>query len=124
MNEQSSTGATSATQSTNMLEKPHPSEFLEFATLGPSRIPAAESRGTEHTEAGSRLEPIHLTETNDALYQGLLATVPGYRRMSIDARAATSAEHKMSLSDARHTPLPKSHWLVHSTILYNHHGGL
>jgi hypothetical protein len=99
MNEQPSTCATSATQSTNTSEKPHPSEFLEFTTLGPSKIPDAVSRRTEGAEHGSRLDHIHRTETNDALYQSLIASVPGYRRMSIEARAATSAEHKMSLSE-------------------------
>lgn len=99
MNEQFSTGATRTTQSTNMLEKPHPSEFLEFNILGPPRIPEAGSRRAEGAEHGSRLEAIDRTDATDALYQGLLASVPGYRRMSIDARAATSAEHKTSLSD-------------------------
>lgn len=92
------TNTTRASSSTNNeTSKPHPSEFLEFATV-PGAIP------------GKRLEPLKVgpsiefqadsgvsnpTHSNDALYDGLSRAIPNLRRLSIEARAATRAEHRM-----------------------------
>jgi hypothetical protein len=99
MSESPSNRADSApTESGMSEEKPHPSEFLEFARLGPSVIPAVAPRrsdGAPENPSDSILNP---TQSNDEMFRGLVASVPGYRRMSVDARAATRAEHKMSFA--------------------------
>lgn len=83
-------------QSTVSAEKPHPSELLQFTTLGSFSIPEA----APHEQNGSHMPPketfIRPTQTSDALYNDLVAAIPGYRRMSVEARAATTAEHRMS----------------------------
>jgi MFS transporter, SP family, general alpha glucoside:H+ symporter len=80
-------------------EEPHPSELLEFTTLSRPAIPGVaphEDYGAHMRSFETFLRPTH---TNDALYNGLVAAIPGYRRMSIEARAAARAEHKMSLAE-------------------------
>ena len=86
-------------ESTVSAEKAHPSEFLEFTTLGRPSIPDKaphEQYGAHMRSSETYLRP---TQTNDALYNGLVAAIPNYRRMSVDARAATKAEHKMSFRE-------------------------
>lgn len=86
-------------ESTASTEKPHPSELLEFITLGRSFVPQV----APHEQYGAHVRRsetfIRPTQTNDALYNGLVAAIPGYRRMSVEARAATTAEHKMSFGE-------------------------
>ena len=79
-------------------EKPHPSEFLEFATVNSKVL-----------QQGIRLQPLkivpgsettsgdlNITGSNDDLYHGLSAAIPNLRRLSVEARAATKKEHKMT----------------------------
>lgn len=88
--------------------KPHPSEFLEFATVhdhgirrgGPKLEPIKTVAGPESTSG--LLNP---TTSSDDLYNGLAAAIPNLRRLSIEARAATKREHKMTfLSACRQYP--------------------
>lgn len=80
-------------------DKPHPSEFLEFATvcdptshrLEPLKTRTEPTESKESTESG-----IHVTRSNDDLFHGLSAAIPGLRRLSVEARAATKAEHAMT----------------------------
>ncbi|ETN42527.1 uncharacterized protein HMPREF1541_01684 [Cyphellophora europaea CBS 101466] len=72
----------------------HPSEFLEFVDL---------SRGIH----GGRVQPLkphagqesdtphNITRSNDDLFSGLSQAIPDLRRLSVEARAATKAEHSM-----------------------------
>jgi hypothetical protein len=78
--------------------KPHPSEYLEFVTLGPQQDgPRLEPLRTipdvEKEDAENR---INVTSSNDDLFRGLSAAIPGLRRLSVEARAATKAEHEMT----------------------------
>lgn len=79
------------------VEKAHPSEFLEFATVAPGidRITTVAKAPPTHIleTVDARINP---TQSNDDLYHGLSAAVPGLRRLSADARAATEAERKMT----------------------------
>ncbi|RMZ80418.1 hypothetical protein DV737_g3041, partial [Chaetothyriales sp. CBS 132003] len=85
-------------------EKPHPSEFLEFATvneqglgvrLEPLKIPSASLGGRDSSSEATRF-----TRSNDNLFHGLNAAIPNLRRLSSDARAATKKEHKMTFLSA------------------------
>ena len=86
---------------TNSIEhaKVHPSEYLEFATVQdgglPTRTRFEEIRPQAAAEPISR---INVTNSNDDLYRGLQEAIPNLRRLSVDARAATKAEHKMTFT--------------------------
>lgn len=78
--------------------KPHPSEYLEFVTVGPqqtaTRLEPLKTRpDVEKEDTHNR---INATSSNDDLFHGLSAAIPGLRRLSIEARAATKAEHNMT----------------------------
>jgi SP family general alpha glucoside:H+ symporter-like MFS transporter len=77
-------------------DKPHPSEFLEFVTVaeGPN-APRLQPLRTETTKDYEQ-DRIHVTRSNDDLFHGLSAAIPGLRRLSVEARAATKAEHAMT----------------------------
>src|SRR5271154_2029956 len=45
-------------------------------------------------------------------YCGLVASVPGYRRMSVDGRAAIRTEHKMSFAQGIRLYLKAIVWLI------------
>ena len=81
--------------------KPHPSELLEFVTVGPTnttlhrgdlKLPHQPTIQIE-TPAHSKIE---LTQSNDDLFKGLNAAIPNLRRLSADAKKASKAEHKMT----------------------------
>lgn len=75
-------------------DKVHPSEYLEFATLsssGPTGRVQPLKPGTTHRPDS----PINVTQSNDDLFHGLSQAIPNLRRLSIEARAATKAEHTM-----------------------------
>ena len=82
-----------------MSGKLHPSEFLEFADLGSSQAPKARLGRSDGVEATPSTPPVSSTGSEDDLFRGLAASVPGYRRMSVDAKAATKAEHRMTFSE-------------------------
>ncbi|KAH0831617.1 Alpha-glucosides permease MPH3 [Fonsecaea pedrosoi] len=75
-------------------DKPHPSEFLEFVTVpgqpGSCRLEPLKTQNERETDR------IHATQSNDDLFHGLSAAIPGLRNLSVDARAATKAEHAMT----------------------------
>lgn len=86
------------------IDKVHPSEFLEFATIAESgRI------GTQHepiqseiknattssTPERGNVECASVTTSNDDLFRGMSVAIPDLRRLSADARAHTATEHKM-----------------------------
>lgn len=80
------------------VEKAHPSEYLEFVTVAPDNNRISFARTIEEKpiileQTETRINP---TQSNDDLYHGLAAAVPGLRRLSVDARAATEAERKMT----------------------------
>ncbi|KAK5074999.1 hypothetical protein LTR64_001204 [Lithohypha guttulata] len=85
------------------LDKVHPSELLEFATVADSgRIETAPTFGSatnhatkERLDRGDvRRESV--TRSNDDLFRGMSVAIPDLRRLSADARAHTEAEHKMT----------------------------
>jgi hypothetical protein len=76
-------------------EKKHPSEYLEFASL-PGTIPGTRLQPLKSVAIEEPESPLHNpTQSNDALYDGLSRAIPNLRRLSIEARAATKAEHRM-----------------------------
>ena len=80
-------------------EKAHPSEYLEFATVPDSGLPKPTRLEPLQVKTAAGPEPVsqvNITQSNDDLYQGLQAAIPNLRRLSIEARAATKAEHKMT----------------------------
>ncbi|RMZ89089.1 hypothetical protein DV736_g3689, partial [Chaetothyriales sp. CBS 134916] len=86
-------------------EKPHPSEFLEFATVNEQHLgvrlePLKTGSASPGMGRGSGLEAIGVTRSNDNLYHGLNAAIPNLRRLSTDARAAAKKEHKMTFLSA------------------------
>lgn len=101
------------------VEKAHPSEFLEFATVAPgiNRITTTAKVPTEILEPVETNQYIP-TQSNDDLYHGLSAAVPGLRRLSVDARAATEAERKMTfLTSVRLYPKAIAWSLLLSTTI-------
>jgi MFS transporter, SP family, general alpha glucoside:H+ symporter len=82
-------------------DKPHPSEFLEFVTVADAnpgqRLQPLRITSDESVKEGipSRIE---VTQSNDDLFRGLSRAIPGLRRLSVDARAATKAEHAMTFA--------------------------
>src|ERR1700742_1813067 len=86
-------GQESPTAST---DKPHPSEFLEFVTVANTpNAPRLQPLRTQ-TAKDSNEDRIHITRSNDDLFHVLSAAIPGLRRLSVEARAATKAEHAMT----------------------------
>lgn len=87
-------------------DKPHPSEFLDFITVGPLGTTAAQDED-RHKDAIEIQEPsgLELTQSNDDLFSGLSTAIPNLRRLSMEAKKATKAEHKMTfLSGVRLYP--------------------
>ncbi|KAL8243766.1 hypothetical protein R6Q59_010024 [Mikania micrantha] len=80
------------------IEKTHPSEYLEFATVGPNLDRITTTADVPPSAATVELVETHVdpTKSSDELYHGLSASVPGLRRLSADARAATEAERKLT----------------------------
>ena len=81
--------------------KPHPSEFLEFVTVNAHAggEPRLEPLKTAPSDDGDEHDPenrIRITRSNDDLFHGLSAAIPSLRRLSVEARAATKAEHAMT----------------------------
>lgn len=75
----------------------HPSEFLEFATIPTSGVPRHPRLEPIKTQPGSEsVSQLNVTNSNDDLYRGLQQAIPDLRRLSIEARNATKAEHKMT----------------------------
>lgn len=83
------------------LEKVHPSELLEFATIhssgtiGTFQAPKSE-QGQPQSPQVENEEQINITQSNDDLFHGLSAAIPGLRRLSVEARNATEAERKVT----------------------------
>ncbi|KIY00561.1 uncharacterized protein Z520_03224 [Fonsecaea multimorphosa CBS 102226] len=81
-------------------DKPHPSEFLEFVTVpgqpGACRLEPLKAQNERDTAKSPAEDRIHITQSNDDLFHGLSAAIPGLRRLSVEARAATKAEHAMT----------------------------
>ena len=81
-------------------EKTHPSEFLEFVTVagGPAdrRLQPLRTQTATVNDKDSHAERIQVTQSNDDLFHGLSRAIPGLRRLSVEARAATKAEHAMT----------------------------
>ena len=81
-------------------DKPHPSEFLEFVTVaggsGPHRLRPLRLQTATDSLKGSGEDRIRPTQSNDDLFHGLSRAIPGLRRLSVEARAATKAEHDMT----------------------------
>jgi len=107
-------GVDSALSRPSTLDKPHPSEFLEFATVAQSGRPevlrhdASQGDGlTLHTVSTG--PGVTVTQSNDDLFDGLSAAIPGLRRMSVDARAGAKAEHKMTFTQGCRL-YPKAIW--------------
>lgn len=90
----------SADHGFNSDEKPHPSEFLEFATMPQTHQFEISEPSHQHREDLSlektTTSPLHPTQSADDLFAGLSSTVPGFATLSADAKAATKAEHKMT----------------------------
>ena len=80
------------------LGKPHPSEYLEFVTVSSQQgAPRLESlKGAPQPDNDDGASRINVTSSNDDLFRGLSAAIPGLRRLSAEARAATKAEHSMT----------------------------
>jgi MFS transporter, SP family, general alpha glucoside:H+ symporter len=81
------------------VEKPHPSEFLEFATVQDGTLPSHnrfEPLKAKPEAVPQSVSQLNVTQSNDDLYRGLSEAIPNLRRLSIEARAATKAEHKMT----------------------------
>jgi hypothetical protein len=86
-------GSDTTTNGSN--EKKHPSEYLEFASL-PGTIPGTRLQPLKSIAIEEPESPLHNpTRSNDDLYDGLSRAIPDLRRLSIEARAATKAEHRM-----------------------------
>ena len=87
-------------------EKPHPSEYLEFVSIaGHGRIGTQASLGHESLDSRLRdgalldrgdVRRDSITRSNDDLFRGMSVAIPNLRRLSADARAHTTAEHKMT----------------------------
>ena len=80
---------------TSSTEKPHPSEFLEFVTVNDGPDPRRLQSLKPETPVESQ-DRLNITRSNDDLFHGLSAAIPGLRRLSVEARAATKAEHAMT----------------------------
>lgn len=86
------------------MEKVHPSELLEFATVADSgRIGMSidPKHANEHVSPSEKLDRGNVqresvTRSNDDLFRGMSVAIPNLRRLSADARAHTEAEHKMT----------------------------
>lgn len=81
------------------IEKTHPSEYMEFATVPGSGLPKPtrlEPPQVKYTAGPESVSQVDTTQSNDDLYRGLQEAIPNLRRLSIEARAATKAEHKMT----------------------------
>ncbi|EXJ90558.1 hypothetical protein A1O1_03661 [Capronia coronata CBS 617.96] len=92
-----------AERSRPSVDKPHPSEFLEFVNAA-DPIPTRLEPLRIHPEVSVAKDPnesrINITRSNDDLFHGLSAAIPGLRRLSVEARAATKAEHAMTFVKA------------------------
>ena len=81
-------------------DKPHPSEYLEFVTVGPLGSTTQKADLEGHKPSIRIEEPVHskldITQSNDDLFSGLSAAIPNLRRLSADAKKAAKAEHKMT----------------------------
>jgi MFS transporter, SP family, general alpha glucoside:H+ symporter len=98
--------------------KVHPSEYLEFATL-PNTITGGRVQPL-HIKIESEAEtPSNITQSNDDLFHGLSQAIPNLRRLSIEARAATKAEHKMGFLEGLRTYPKAIMWsvMLSSTII-------
>jgi MFS transporter, SP family, general alpha glucoside:H+ symporter len=85
-------------RSSSTAEKPHPSEFLEFATVPGSGVrlqPLNVGSPTANRATSPSATVTNPTHSNDALFEGLSQAIPNLRRLSIEARAAAKAEHRM-----------------------------
>ena len=81
------------------VEKTHPSEYMEFATVPGSGLPKPktfEPLQVKPAPGPESVSQINITHSNDDLYRGLQEAIPNLRRLSVEARAATKAEHKMT----------------------------
>jgi SP family general alpha glucoside:H+ symporter-like MFS transporter len=89
-------GGPESSRSTASTDKPHPSEFLEFVTVadGPTQHRLEPLR--TQTAKDSNEDRVTITRSNDDLFHGLSAAIPSLRRLSVEARAATKAEHAMT----------------------------
>ncbi len=91
----------SSEQARSSNDKVHPSEFLEFITvanpashrLQPLRV---QVQANQDLDKHASENQIHITRSNDDLFFGLSRAIPGLRRLSVEARAATKAEHAMT----------------------------
>jgi hypothetical protein len=77
-------------------DKPHPSEFLEFVTVASGPTGQRLQPLRTQTAKDSSEEGLNVTRSNDDLFHGLSAAIPSLRRLSVEARAATKAEHAMT----------------------------
>jgi SP family general alpha glucoside:H+ symporter-like MFS transporter len=80
-------------------DKAHPSEFLEFITVAnpaSHRLQPLRVQTSHDLDKHASENQIHITTSNDDLFSGLSRAIPGLRRLSVEARAATKAEHAMT----------------------------
>src|SRR6186713_1333953 len=99
MTNQNASDSTVAADARSSMNKPHPSEYLEFVTTYPEQCarlePIKVAPESDKEDVGNR---INVTVSNDDLFHGLSAAIPGLRRLSVEARAATKAEHEMTFA--------------------------
>ncbi|KAJ9499733.1 hypothetical protein LTR99_000361 [Exophiala xenobiotica] len=80
-------------------DKVHPSELLEFVTVAnpaSHRLQPLRVQTSHDLDKHASENQIHITSSNDDLFSGLSRAIPGLRRLSVEARAATKAEHAMT----------------------------
>jgi len=81
------------------LSKPHPSEFLEFITIpnsSPHRLQPLKVEADQNVNRNPIQSPINVTHSDHDIFAGISAAIPTLRQFSVDARAATKAEHRMT----------------------------
>jgi MFS transporter, SP family, general alpha glucoside:H+ symporter len=90
----------------------HPSEYLEFATLPSSIHHGGRVQPLKATAEHEAESPQNVTQSNDDLFRGLSEAIPNLRRLSIEARAAAKAEHKMGFVEGCRTYPKAIFWSV------------
>jgi hypothetical protein len=112
---------------TNSKDAPHPSEELEFVTLGPRAAHVEiQTPGEHRVRLQSATSPREPTSShNDDLYFGLNSSIPDRRRLSVKAKAASQAEHEMNFMQGVRLCPKAIAWsfLLSMTIVMEGYGG-